>query len=186
LCPPDKYVNPKDPRKIRWDMYCGVLIVYSVLIIPWRIGFDVDATGLIAIFDICVDCCFAVDMFMCFWTAYTEEERLVTDLPTIRWNYVKTWFVPDLLSTVPIDKVAGILLGGGGGSGDALSTDEGDLGFNATGILDTTSEDLSSLSSLGLIRILRLARLLKLMRLLKLSKKIAGSEDKNELVSRRG
>ena len=32
-----KIIHPKDPRKIRWDLYCGVLIVYSVMIIPWRI-----------------------------------------------------------------------------------------------------------------------------------------------------
>eukprot|EP00520_Triparma_pacifica_P010490 CAMPEP_0118669356 /NCGR_PEP_ID=MMETSP0785-20121206/20852_1 /TAXON_ID=91992 /ORGANISM="Bolidomonas pacifica, Strain CCMP 1866" /LENGTH=223 /DNA_ID=CAMNT_0006564023 /DNA_START=83 /DNA_END=752 /DNA_ORIENTATION=- len=100
-------------RKIRWDMYCGILIVYSVCLIPWRIGFEVEATGAILYFDYCVDICFAFDMILCFFTAYYEEEMLIVNLPQIRSTYLKTWFVPDLLSTVPIDKVAELILGTG-------------------------------------------------------------------------
>ena len=91
------------------------------------------------------------------------------DLNIIRNTYLKTWFVPDLLSTVPIDKVAEMFLGGG----DIQAIEDPSLQLNATGDNRglNSNADLSSLSSLGLIRILRLARLLKLMRLLKLSKK---------------
>jgi hypothetical protein len=32
------YIHPKNKTKIRWDMYCGALIIYSVCVIPWRIG----------------------------------------------------------------------------------------------------------------------------------------------------
>ena len=70
-----KIIHPKDPRKIRWDLFCGILIVYSVMIIPWRIGFEVEATGLILIFDYMVDICFAFDMTFCFFTGIYDEER---------------------------------------------------------------------------------------------------------------
>lgn len=85
----NKYIHPKDPKKIRWDIYCGVLIVYSVMIIPWRIGFEVEAEGLILYFDYMVDICFAFDMLMCCFTAIYEEDRLITDLGVVRVSYVK-------------------------------------------------------------------------------------------------
>ena len=39
------FIHPKNKVKMNWDIFVGVLIVYSVLIIPLRIGFDVDAVG---------------------------------------------------------------------------------------------------------------------------------------------
>jgi hypothetical protein len=45
-----------------------VLILYSVVIIPWRICFSQDATGALAIMDVCVDLSFGVDIGLCFFT----------------------------------------------------------------------------------------------------------------------
>ncbi|GMI22635.1 hypothetical protein TeGR_g8994, partial [Tetraparma gracilis] len=176
----NKYViHPKNPLKIRWDMFCGVLIVYSVIVIPWRIGFDVDSEGPFEVFDVGVDLMFALDMCLCFATGIYVEERLVTELPAIRNQYLSTWFLPDLLSTVPIDKVAGAFLGGGGGGATTYASD-----FVFRNASQLVEDDIAggALASLGLIRILRLARLLKLMRLLKLSKKASGV-DVNDLIN---
>ncbi|GMH49804.1 hypothetical protein TrRE_jg7485 [Triparma retinervis] len=173
------YIHPKNKTKIRWDMYCGALIIYSVCVIPWRIGFEVEAEGLILYFDYCVDICFAFDMLFCFFTAYYDEEMLIVDLPNIRSTYLKTWFMPDLLSTVPVDKVAEIIIGGPDG------------GTLATAAVNCTDSILlgaggggggNELAGFRLIRILRLARLLKLMRLLKLSKK-GSNVDMNEFIN---
>ena len=176
------YIHPKNPSKIRWDMYCGLLIIYSVTIIPWRIGFEVEAEGFILGFDYCVDICFAFDMLFCFFTGIYEEERLVTDLSIIRTNYLKTWFMPDLLSTVPVDKVVELILNAEESEG-AL---EGDGGIDAScseGISNGGSVEAGNeLAGFRLIRILRLARLLKLMRLLKLSQK-ASAVDMNEFIN---
>jgi hypothetical protein len=160
-------------------MFCGVLIVYSVIVIPWRIGFDVDSEGPFEVFDVGVDLMFALDMCLCFATGIYVEERLVTDLPAIRNQYLSTWFLPDLLSTVPIDKVAGAFLGGGGGGATTYASD-----FVFRNASQLVEDDIAggALASLGLIRILRLARLLKLMRLLKLSKKASGV-DVNDLIN---
>ena len=175
------YIHPKNKTKIRWDMYCGILIVYSVCVIPWRIGFEVEAEGLILYFDYCVDICFAFDMLFCFFTAYYDEEMLIVSLPKIRSTYLKTWFMPDLLSTVPVDKVAELILGAGDNSSGAnvvaaaVNCSDAMLG----GVVGGAGNELAGFR---LIRILRLARLLKLMRLLKLSKK-ASQVDMNDLIN---
>jgi len=31
-------IHPRHPTKVKWDLFCGVLIIYSVLIVPFRIG----------------------------------------------------------------------------------------------------------------------------------------------------
>ncbi|GMH86668.1 hypothetical protein TrVE_jg10705 [Triparma verrucosa] len=175
----NKYIHPKDPKKVRWDIYCGVLIVYSVMIIPWRIGFEVEAEGLILYFDYMVDICFAFDMLFCCFTAIYEEDRLITDLSVVRITYLKSWFGPDLLSTVPIDKVVELILGGG----SEVTVDEMTQGVSCDEYTDTGDGGAGNeLAGFRLIRILRLARLLKLMRLLKLSQK-ASAVDMNEMLN---
>ncbi|GMH70216.1 hypothetical protein TL16_g05353 [Triparma laevis f. inornata] len=175
----NKYIHPKDPKKIRWDIYCGVLIVYSVMIIPWRIGFEVEAEGLILYFDYMVDICFAFDMLMCCFTAIYEEDRLITDLGVVRVSYAKSWFFPDLLSTVPIDKVVELVIGGGA----EAALNEMEQGASCEDFTDTGDGGAGNeLAGFRLIRILRLARLLKLMRLLKLSQK-ASAVDMNEMLN---
>lgn len=136
--------DPEGVRKMLWDCFVGLLILYSVLIIPYRIGFQVDPTSGEFIFDSIVDCLFFIDIIASFNTSYidTATEITVTDRKLIAINYLKLWFWIDLFSTIPIDTIINEAMGTNG----------------------------SELSSLRLIKILRLTRMLKLLRVLKLSK----------------
>lgn len=49
------------------------MIVYSILLIPWRISFKQDAKGFMLYFDYFVDCVFGFDIILCFNAAYFEE-----------------------------------------------------------------------------------------------------------------
>ena len=51
------------------------MIVYSMVVIPWRIGFRQDASGGMIIFDYSVDAVFCIDIVVCFNSAYFEEVR---------------------------------------------------------------------------------------------------------------
>ena len=90
------------------------------------------------------------------------DERLEFSLKVIRLRYLRTWFMPDLLSTVPIDKLAKFILTYNNASSGAGAADD--------------------LAALQLIRVLRLARLFKLLRLMKLSNK-ANSVDMNKYIN---
>jgi CRP-like cAMP-binding protein len=145
-----KYIiNPQSPKKVIWDISVGALIFYSLIVIPFRIGFqsEPDADSSSAIFDIFIDCTFGVDIILNFNTAYidTVTEKLVISRVSIVKNYMKIWFWIDFFSTIPIETIVREVMGGGGG-------------------------DTSKLQSLRLIRITRLVRLLKLARVMKLSK----------------
>lgn len=116
-------------------------MLYSVVIIPYRIGFNISESGPSAIFDECVTVAFFIDMCVTFNTAYvdTQSDVLIIDRALIAKRYLKRWFWIDLVSTIPFDTLFSLFT-------------------NAN----------SSLSSIRLIRMLRLFRLFKLSRLLKM------------------
>lgn len=99
-----------------WDCFVGLLILYSVLIIPYRIGFQVDPTSGEFIFDSIVDCLFFIDIIASFNTSYidTATEITVTDRKLIAINYLKLWFWIDLFSTIPIDTIINEAMGTNG------------------------------------------------------------------------
>ncbi|CAM9734706.1 unnamed protein product [Ectocarpus fasciculatus] len=137
-------VHPNDPRKLYWDLFVGAMILYSIVVIPWRIAFRQDASGAMLIFDYIVDAIFGIDIILCFNSAYFEEDVLVYKRATIARNYVSTWFGPDVLGTVPFASLVGIFI--------------------------TT---VDSLQSVKFLRLVRVFRLLKLMRILRLNRKMA-------------
>lgn len=66
-------VRTQDPRKLYWDFFVGAMIVYSMVLIPWRISYRQDASGGMLIFDYFVDAVFGIDIVVCFNAAYFEE-----------------------------------------------------------------------------------------------------------------
>ncbi len=140
-------IHPQSRRKIKWDVFVSILIVYSVLIIPYRIGFDVEARGFAYGFDWFVDGMFFLDMVLSFRTAYYSGDELIVNNSMIVRTYLRSWFAIDLVSTLPIDLMLGPLLMSGSEAGDS-----------------------NSLKSIKLIKFFRLIRLVKLVRLLKLKK----------------
>ena len=153
-------VNPKDPRKTYFDLFMGLLIVLSVIEVPWRIATDVQAEGGWDVWGWFVDVMFTIDIIVNFRTAYLNEDgEIIWDLPNIRSRYLKGWFTVDLLSTIPFDKVIVPFISNDGASGNAKS----------------------AARSGKLLRILRVVRLLKLTRLLKMAK-LFSNGDGNELL----
>ena len=128
--------------------------MYSVTVIPFRIGFFVKKGGAALGFDIFVDVCFAVDMIITFFTAFEEDGKHNVRLRAIAKNYITTWFVPDFVSTVPFDSIIPLVVEG---------------------------VSPATLRSIKLVRALRLFRLLKLARVVRLNRKMREAKV-NELV----
>lgn len=140
---PFTLLHPHSVFKVRWDMVLTVLILYSVCVIPFRIGFDEEATGGVLVFDICIDVFFGIDILVNLYSGiYDEYGVFVDDHRRIVSTYLKGWFIIDFCSTVPVDRLVGAFVAGDG----------------------------DEFRSLKLIRVLRLIRLLKLARLFKLSR----------------
>lgn len=133
------------PYKIVWDIVIASMILWSCIVIPFRIGFSVEATGIFFVLDIFVDFCFAIDMLLSFRTTfYLVKHKCHVAVPDlIAKHYLRTWFVVDFLATFPLDKI--------------LLT----LAFDSNNSASSTSA-----RTLKLVRTVRLVRLAKIVKIL--------------------
>ena len=83
-----------------------LLLLYSIVVTPYRISFvDVDTVAWMGI-DTTVDFLFFFDLVISCVLVYQDEERnLVTSHRAIMVRYLKSWFVIDLASCVPLQLI---------------------------------------------------------------------------------
>ena len=137
-------LRPDGTTKARWDILLTVAILYSVISVPYLLGFEVEPKGGLAVFDIVVDVFFMLDIAVNFRTAYYEASTrvLVTMTGSMAHRYMTSaWFYVDVISGVPFDKLARAFQGPSPGGDNSLT-----------------------FRILKMVRILRLGRLLKLMK----------------------
>jgi hypothetical protein len=141
--PMDKWViHPLRPWRLGFDYVVAVLIMYSIIVVPYRLAFEVDAEGGFWGFELTLDIVVGVDILLNFNTAFFSGTALVGDRRSIARNYVGSWFGVDLVSTIPFDTIFTALA--------------------ETGRRSRGAKKAFNLLSLG--------RLLKLVRLMKLAK----------------
>ena len=131
-----------------WDGFTGVGLVFTAVVTPVEVGFSDASTRVnpqTALFwaNRFVDVVFIIDIFIQFCLAYTDESRgnlLIRSRKEIAAKYLKSWFLIDVLSSIPMD------------------------------VIQLLTEGGKFLSSLRIIRLIRLLRLLKLARVLRASR----------------
>lgn len=99
-------LRPDSHARVYWDLLAVVALVYIALVTPVRIGFEVEskAGSFDFIFEQCLDLFFLMDIVLNFRTGYLSKDGGVVLRPTkIARNYVQTYFLIDLVSSVPID-----------------------------------------------------------------------------------
>lgn len=121
--PPRLTVDPMSARKVAWDLYVALFIVYSVIVVPWRIAFDKPAEDGWLVLDVFADCMFLIDIAISFRTGFHNELGAVT-WKGMESHYLRRWFIIDFLSVVPVDLVVRLVSGDtdGGTSTDLRST----------------------------------------------------------------
>lgn len=72
---------------MKWDLMVAVLIVYSTLSVPFRIGFEETAGLFGTLVDTVVDIGFTLDIALSFRTAFVDEV-MNNDLTVFRVNPV--------------------------------------------------------------------------------------------------
>lgn len=131
--------HPEAYQKVVWDcLVCG-LILFSVLIVTYRMGFGVELKRSDTswyVIDVLVDVLFGIDILICFNTAFKSELGLISDRYEIAANYCcGPWFWIDFLSTIPVDKAGG-----------------------------SSSQVLGSMKLLKALRLVRIAKITKVMK----------------------
>ncbi|XP_029936491.1 potassium voltage-gated channel subfamily H member 1-like [Myripristis murdjan] len=143
ILPQYKQETPKTPPhiilhyclfKTTWDWVILILTFYTAIMVPYNVSFKTKQNNVTwLVVDSIVDVIFLVDIVLNFHTTFVGPAgEVISDPKLIRMNYVKTWFVIDLLSCLPYDVI------------------------NA---FENVDEGISSLfSSLKVVRLLRLGR----------------------------
>lgn len=100
-------IHPESRFKVTWDVLLFFLVLYFAFSVPLELGFAGvqprfnEPNVALSNFFLVV---FSVDLVTNFFTAIYEKdsERLILDHKQIAINYLKTWFLIDLVSTLPI------------------------------------------------------------------------------------
>jgi potassium voltage-gated channel Eag-related subfamily H protein 5 len=92
--------------KAIWDWIILCLTFYTAIMVPYNVALknktSEDVTLLVV--DSIVDVIFFIDIVLNFHTTYVGPGgEVVSDPKVIRVNYLKSWFVIDLLSCLPYD-----------------------------------------------------------------------------------
>ncbi|CAM9681517.1 unnamed protein product [Choristocarpus tenellus] len=89
---PSFLFHPYDKRKLVWDVWVAVLIVYSCVSIPFRIGFEVEGSTGSLVVDVIVDIMFLADVVVATRTAYVSDDgQVVVDSCKIIGRYFRGW-----------------------------------------------------------------------------------------------
>ncbi|CAM6027486.1 unnamed protein product, partial [Sphagnum balticum] len=110
----NKYViSPYNSYYRWWETWLIVLVGYSAWVSPFEFGFIENPQGALLAVDYAVNAFFGIDIVLTFFVAYLDKRTfvMVDSLKIIAFQYIKTWLILDVASTVPFPGVAYILTG---------------------------------------------------------------------------
>lgn len=147
-CIADSCVCVSPLCRFYWDLIMLIMMMGNLIIIPVGITFFSEQTTTTwLVFNVASDTIFLVDLVMNFRTGIVNEEssEIILDPKVIKMNYLKSWFVVDFLSSIPVDYIFLIV----------------EKGF-----------DSEVYKTARALRIVRFTKILSLLRLLRLSRLI--------------
>ena len=99
----DSYLFSPNSTYIKlWSLLIMHLLIYTAVVVPYRISFIYKNDDEWFIADTIIDIIFFIDIFVTFNSAYFDHQmKLINSRRTISLNYLKSWFVIDLVSCIP-------------------------------------------------------------------------------------
>ncbi|KAL1826885.1 hypothetical protein ACET3Z_005297 [Daucus carota] len=97
-------ISPFNPLYRSWDRFLILLVFYTAWVSPFEFGgFLASPNYILSITDNVVNAFFFFDVILTFFVAYIDKANyvLVDDSRMIAWRYLRTWFIFDLISTIP-------------------------------------------------------------------------------------
>uniref|UniRef100_A0A8C5PPM6 Cyclic nucleotide-binding domain-containing protein n=1 Tax=Leptobrachium leishanense TaxID=445787 RepID=A0A8C5PPM6_9ANUR len=143
-------IHPYSDFRFYWDLIMLLLMVGNLIILPVGITFFKDEnTPPWIVFNVLSDTFFLADLVLNFRTGIVVEDNteIILDPHTIKMKYLKTWFLVDFVSSIPVDYIFLIV----------------DL---------ETRVDSDVYKTARALRIVRFTKILSLLRLLRLSRLI--------------
>ena len=146
-------VKPSSLFRRSLDGLIVVILIYNVVITPFRVSFTIDTPLWLFVLETGMDVVFLLDLGVNFVTAVLDESShpptLITRVSVIATRYLKSWFAIDFVSSIPLDLILLVLVG----EGDDNDRDVWRL-----------SKTVRTVKLLRLIRLLRLVRISRVVR----------------------
>ncbi|KAK6468158.1 potassium/sodium hyperpolarization-activated cyclic nucleotide-gated channel 2 [Huso huso] len=101
-------IHPYSDFRFYWDFTMLLFMVGNLIIIPVGITFFKDeTTAPWIIFNVVSDTFFLTDLVLNFRTGIVNEDNteIILDPRKIKKKYLKTWFVVDFVSSIPVDYI---------------------------------------------------------------------------------
>ncbi|XP_044056575.1 potassium/sodium hyperpolarization-activated cyclic nucleotide-gated channel 2 isoform X2 [Siniperca chuatsi] len=101
-------IHPYSDFRFYWDFTMLMFMVGNLIIIPVGITFFKDETTTPwIIFNVVSDTFFLMDLVLNFRTGIVFEDNteIILDPDKIKMKYLKTWFVVDFVSSIPVDYI---------------------------------------------------------------------------------
>ncbi|XP_056894219.1 potassium/sodium hyperpolarization-activated cyclic nucleotide-gated channel 2 [Takifugu flavidus] len=101
-------IHPYSDFRFYWDFTMLMFMVANLIIIPVGITFFKDETTTPwIIFNVISDTFFLMDLVLNFRTGIVFEDNteIILDPDKIKKKYLKTWFVVDFVSSIPVDYI---------------------------------------------------------------------------------
>ncbi|KAL4660655.1 potassium/sodium hyperpolarization-activated cyclic nucleotide-gated channel 3-like isoform X1 [Arapaima gigas] len=141
-------IHPYSDFRFYWDLTMLLLMVGNLIIIPVGITFFKDEhTPPWIVFNVVSDTFFLVDLVLNFRTGIVKEDNteIILDPQQIKVKYLRSWFVVDFISSIPVDYIF---------------------------LIVETRIDSDFYKTARALRIVRFTKILSLLRLLRLSRLI--------------
>ncbi|KAI7806767.1 hypothetical protein IRJ41_011508 [Triplophysa rosa] len=101
-------IHPYSDFRFYWDLLMLLLMVGNLIILPVGITFFQDEnTAPWILFNVVSDTLFLVDLVLNFRTGIVKEDstEILLDPKAIRQRYLKSWFLVDFVSSIPVDYI---------------------------------------------------------------------------------
>jgi CRP-like cAMP-binding protein len=98
-------LKPQGFVRIPWDVLIMTILLYLLISMPYRIGFDAPAEGNVYYFEKVINYMFWVDIALNFRTGYMEGGITVMNWKKIARHYITGWFVIDVVASFPYDEI---------------------------------------------------------------------------------
>ena len=95
-------LNPESTIVIIWNIIVSLLMMYTAIIMPFRIAFIETDSTFWKVLETIIDFLFLLDIVVIFNVGYNDEnEDLINDRGKIAWKYLTGWFFVDLITSLP-------------------------------------------------------------------------------------
>ncbi|KAG9355370.1 hypothetical protein JZ751_000208 [Albula glossodonta] len=101
-------IHPYSDFRFYWDLLMLFMMMGNLIILPVGITFFENEHSLSwIVFNVVSDTLFLADLVFNFRTGILKEDsgEIILDPMAIRSNYLKTWFVVDFVSSIPVDYI---------------------------------------------------------------------------------